>query len=345
MTMLRRKRIGWGALVALLAGLLVWQLATAAGGTPDPTNPATHLSHFAVVLDSGILVLREGLETILVLTVLTASMRGTGNVYRRPLSVGAGVGFAAAVVTWFIAIAVTNAVGAGSLDLQAATGLLAIVVLLVVMNWFFHKIYWTGWISHHNKRRQALVAGSGTSPAQKTLFGLALLGFTSVYREGFEVVLFLQNLRLRYGSGVVLEGVALGLAFVAVIGFLTFGLQRRLPYKRMLVATGIMLGVVLLVMVGESVQELQQAGWIGTTTIPVAVPGWMSLWFSIFPNVETIVAQLIAAVIVVGSYFLAEELKVRRPRGRHDPDGGRAARGRRSRRRALGSTAAPRPSH
>jgi high-affinity iron transporter len=144
---------------------------------------------------------------------------------------------------------------------------------------------------------------------------------------------------------VVLEGVALGLAFVAVIGFLTFGLQRRLPYKRMLVATGIMLGVVLLVMVGESVQELQQAGWIGTTTIPVAVPGWMSLWFSIFPNVETIVAQLIAAVIVVGSYFLAEELKVRRPRGRHDPDGGRAARGRRSRRRALGSTAAPRPSH
>jgi hypothetical protein len=84
MTMLSRRRIGWGALVALLVGLLAWQLASAAGGTPDPTNPATHLSHFAVVLDSGILVLREGLETILVLTVFTASMRGTGIVYRRP---------------------------------------------------------------------------------------------------------------------------------------------------------------------------------------------------------------------------------------------------------------------
>jgi high-affinity iron transporter len=345
MTMLSRKRIGWGALVALLAGLLIWQLATAAGGTPDPTNPATHLSRFAVVLDSGILVLREGLETILVLTVLTASMRGTGSVYRRPLSIGAGVGFAAAVVTWFIAIAVTNAVGAGSLDLQAATGLLAIVILLVVMNWFFHRIYWTGWISHHNKRGQALVAASGSTPAQKTLFGLALLGFTSVYREGFEVVLFLQNLRLRYGSGVVLEGVALGLAFVAVIGYLTFGLQRRLPYKRMLVATGILLGVVLLVMVGESVQELQQAGWIGTTPIPVAVPGWMGLWFSIFPNVQTIVAQVIAAAIVIGSYFLAEELKVRRPRRPRDPAQGLPGRGRRSGRRAPRGTAAPRTSH
>ena len=94
----------------------------------------------------------------------------------------------------------------------------------------------------------------------------------------------------------MLEGVALGLVFVAIIGYATFGLQRRLPYKRMLVATGILLGVVLLVMVGESVQELQQAGWIGTTPISLNIPGWMGLWFSIFPNVETIVAQVVAAV-------------------------------------------------
>jgi high-affinity iron transporter len=71
---------------------------------------------------------------------------------------------------------------------------------------------------------------------------------------------------------------------------------------------------VLLVMVGESVQELQQAGWIGTTSLHVAIPGWMGLWFSIFPNVQTVVAQAAAAAFVIGSYFLAEELKVRRPR-------------------------------
>jgi high-affinity iron transporter len=184
----------------------------------------------------------------------------------------------------------------------------------VVMNWFFHKVYWTGWIASHNRRRKALMGEAGSAGRQRAILGLVLLGFTSVYREGFEVVLFLQNLRLRYGSGVVLEGVLVGLLLVAAIGWLTFGLQSKLPYKKMLVATGVMLGVVLLVMVGESVQELQQAGWIGTTPINVAIPGWMGLWFAIFPNVQTIVAQVVAAVLVVGSYFLAEELRVRRPR-------------------------------
>ncbi|HEY3727595.1 MAG TPA: FTR1 family protein [Solirubrobacteraceae bacterium] len=317
----RLKRVGWWTLGAAAVGLLLWQILSAGGGTPNPSDPSMHLSRLAVVVDSGILVLREGLETILVLAVLTASMRGANSGYRKPLALGAGVALGASVATWFVAIAVTDAVGPGSLKLQAATGLLAIIVLLVVMNWFFHRVYWTGWIAHHNKRRKELIGDAGSVSAQRTLLGLALLGFTSVYREGFEVVLFLQNLRLRYGSGVVLEGVALGLVFVAAIGYATFVLQRRLPYRRMLVATGILLGLVLLVMVGESVQEFQQAGWLGTTPLNITVPGWMGLWFSVFPNVQTIVAQMIAALLVVGSYFLAEELRVRRPRRR----GGRVA--------------------
>ena len=123
-----RKRLCWSSLLLVPAGLLVWQIVTGAGGTPDPTNPSTHLSHLAVVLDSGILVLREGLETILVLAVLTASMRGTNRSYRKPLAAGAGTAFVASIVTWFVAIAITDAVGKGSLDLQAATGLLAIAI-------------------------------------------------------------------------------------------------------------------------------------------------------------------------------------------------------------------------
>jgi high-affinity iron transporter len=284
------KRLGWWALGLAAVAVLVWQLVNSGGGTPDPTDPTEHLSHLAVVLDSGILVLREGLETILVLAVLTAS-------------------------------------------------------LLVVMNWFFHRVYWTGWIAHHNRRRKALIGEAGSVSAQRTLLGLALLGFTSVYREGFEVVLFLQNLRLRYGSTTVLEGVAVGLVFVAAIGYVTFGLQQRLPYRRMLVATGVMLGFVLLVMVGESVQELQQAGWIGTTPIHVAVPAWMGTWFSVFPNVETIVAQVLAAALVIGSYFLAEEVRVRRPRRRGATPAVRpTAPPSRSRLTASGGAAAPRSS-
>lgn len=317
-------RLAWWAGGLALLGLIIWQAIGASGGTPDPTNPSTNLSHGAVILDSGLLVLREGLETVLVLAAVTASFRGGNGGHRKPVAIGAAAALAATVATWFIAIAITSAVGEGSLNLQAATGLLAVAVLLVVMNWFFHKVYWTGWISHHNKRRRNLMSGDGQS-ARRLMLGLAALGFTSVYREGFEVVLFLQNLRLRYGSSVVLEGVMIGLAFTAVVGYITFFAHSKLPYKRMLVITGVLLGIVLLVMVGESVQELQQAGWIGTTPLGITIPGWLGLWFSIFPNVETVVAQALAAIFVIGSYVLAEEIRVKRPRRRGEQPAVRAS--------------------
>ena len=137
-----------------------------------------------------------------------------------------------------------------------------------------------------------------------------------MYREGFEIVLFLQNLRLKAGSTTVLEGVSLGLALTVAVGIATFVLQHRLPYRRMLVATGVLLGFVLLVMVGESVQELQLAGWLPTHSLGVSFPGWLGLWLALFPTVEGVLAQLLAGLLVVGSYFLAEEIRVRRPRRR-----------------------------
>jgi high-affinity iron transporter len=78
----------------------------------------------------------------------------------------------------------------------------------------------------------------------------------------------------------------------------------------MLVFTGFMLGVVLLVMVGEQAQEMQLAHWLPTTTIASLehiIPAWMGLWLSVFPTVETLVAQALAAVIVLGSYFIARK--------------------------------------
>jgi len=77
-----------------------------------------------------------------------------------------------------------------------------------------------------------------------------------------------------------------------------------------------MLVVVLFVMVGEEVSEMQLAGWIGTTSIGVNIPGWAGQWFSLFPNVETIMAQVSAVTIVVGSYLAWHYLRVWRPHRR-----------------------------
>ena len=121
-------------------------------------------------------------------------------------------------------------------------------------------------------------------------------------------MLFLQSYHLRLGGEVVLKGALLGLVLTGMVAVLTFVLQQRLPYRKMLITTGILLGVVLLVMVGEQAQEMQLAHWIPTTPISLlerSIPKWMGLWFAVFPTVETLVAQLIAAVLVIGSYFAA----------------------------------------
>jgi high-affinity iron transporter len=291
--------------IAAVAAVLVLQVLRT-GGLP---NPLSRGDFGARVLDIAVLVFREGLECILVLAAVTANMRGARRAYQRPVAAGATGALAATLVTWFVAVRIIESLSdnVSALNLQAATGLLAIVVLLVVMNWFFHKVYWTGWISMHSRRKQQLMQDS--SPSRLWL-GLALLGFSSVYREGFEVVLFLQSYHLKLGTGPVLTGVGLGFALTLIVGVLTFVAHRRLPYRRMLVLTGVMLGLVMLVMVGEQAQEMQLANWLPTT--PIAglsrlIPDWMGLWFAVFPTAETLAAQAVAAAVVVGSYYLARE--------------------------------------
>src|SRR5437660_3715354 len=200
-------RIGIIVAAACVVVLIIWQGVTA-HGAPDPTQPNT--SPTVAFLDIGVLVFREGLECILVLAAITASMTGKRRAYRRPVATGAGIAFVATLITWLIAVRIVKSLSDNipAPDLQAATGLLAAIVLLVIMNWFFHKIYWGGWIRAHNRRRKTLLENARAAEISQSRlwWGLILLGFTSLYREGFEVVLFLQSYNLRLGGRVVLTG-------------------------------------------------------------------------------------------------------------------------------------------
>jgi high-affinity iron transporter len=313
----REKRVSHGIVVRMgllfaalfVVAIFVWQ-GIAAHGAPDPLQ--AHTTATVASLDIGVLVFREGLECILVLAAVTASMTGARRNYRRPVMSGAAIAFLATLATWFVAVGIMKQLSENvpALHLQAATGLLAVIVLLVIMNWFFHKIYWGGWIRAHNRRRKSLLDTAASN--SRLRWGLILLGFTSLYREGFEVVLFLQSYHLRLGGAVVLKGTLLGLALTGMVALLTFVLQQRLPYRKMLITTGILLGVVLLVMVGEQAQEMQLANWISTTPIPWlanSIPAWMSLWFAVFPTYETMAAQFLAALLVIGSYYAAKRFR------------------------------------
>ena len=112
----------------------------------------------------------------------------------------------------------------------------------------------------------------------------------------------------------MLKGALLGLLLSGMVAVLTFVLQQHLPYRKMLITTGILLGVVLEVMVGEQAQEMQLAHWISRTDIgwlTNVIPAWMGMWFGVFPTYETMVAQLLAAILVVGSYYAATHMQRR----------------------------------
>lgn len=296
-----------------VVSVLVWQ-GVVADGSPNPE--AENMDPAAAMLSIAVLVFREGLECVLVLAAIMAGMTGTNQVYRRPIAGGVGIGMVATVITWFIAVGILSNLGenVSALNLQAATGLLAILVLLVIMNWFFHKVYWGGWIRMHHRHKKQLLEEAAANPGeatQKRLWqGMALLGFASLYREGFEIVLFLQGYNMKLGTAVTLTGAGIGLLLSGAVAVLTFVLEKKLPYRKMLEITGILLGFVLLVMVGEQAQEMQLAKWIPITPIPWLepyLPDWAGLWFAVFPTVETLAGQGFAAMLVIGSFFIAKK--------------------------------------
>ena len=138
-------------------------------------------------------------------------------------------------------------------------------------------------------------------------------------------MLFLQALELNSGLAVVVEGVALGAIAVGAVAFATFKLERKLPYKKMLIVTGVLLTAVLAIMVGKTVRTMQGVGWLPITPVDIELPYWTGIWLGVFPTVETIVAQVASLFFVLGSYWLAERLK-HRPQGRPVPQPASAAR-------------------
>jgi high-affinity iron transporter len=175
-------------------------------------------------------------------------------------------------------------------------------------------VYWSEWIGRFHRQRKRLEKVSKTGFISAQALGLLILGLTSIYREGFETVLFLQSLELSAGAATVLEGTALGLLLTFAVAAAIFIFQQKLPYKKMLVFTGVMIGVVLVVMVGQTARTMQGTGWLPITSLDIDLPYWLGLWFGVFPTVETLLAQVVAALFVIGSYFVAQEVRVKRPR-------------------------------
>jgi len=260
----------------------------------------------AIATNAGIIVFREGLEAVVILASLMSSLKSAEErKYRQPMWIGTILAIVVTALTWLLAHGLLQSLARYGEKLEAVVSVIAIGVLLLIMNWFFHKTYWTSWLTKfHSQKRRLLNQEAGL------WLGLVTLGFTSVYREGFEIVLFLQALVLEGGVGTVLLGVIIALAAVVLVGAIVFRLQKNLPYMKILIITGVMIGAVLLQMVGSTVHIMQVVGWLPIHPIQgAAFSYWLGTWFGVYPTWEGISLQLAALIFVVGSYYLAEGLR------------------------------------
>ena len=263
----------------------------------------------AIAMNAGIIVFREGLEAVVILASLMSSLKSAEErKYRRPMWLGVMAALITTVLTWLLAHGILQSLARYGEKLEAVVSLIAIAMLLLIMNWFFHNMYWTSWLANfHSQKRRLLNKETGL------WLGLIALGFTSVYREGFEVVLFLQALVLEAGPSVVLIGVAVASLAIVLVGMITFRLQKNLPYMKILVVTGVLIGSVLMQMVGSTTHVLQVVGWLPIHVIRgIDFPYWLGTWFGIYPTWEGLGLQLFAVVFVVGSYYLAEGIRRRK---------------------------------
>jgi high-affinity iron transporter len=274
--------------------------------TEAQTELGRNTAPAAIATNAGIIVFREGLEAVVIIASLMSSLKSAEErKYRRPMWVGVIFALVVTALTWLLAHGILQSLARYGEKLEAVVSIIAIAILLLIMNWFFHNTYWTGWLaSFHAKKKRLLTGEAGL------WLGLVTLGFTSVYREGFEIVLFMQALVLEGGVSIVLLGVLVALLGVYLVGLLIFRLQRSLPYMKILIVTGVMIAAVLLQMVGSTTHIMQVVGWLPIHVIQgMYVAYWLGTWFGVYPTWEGVNLQFLSLVFVVGSYYLAEGLR------------------------------------
>lgn len=256
----------------------------------------SHMSTSTGFVSAFVILLREGLEAILLLAAIGSVLIKTGRRDALPyLHAGwiAALGFGG--VTWVVSTYVFTISGAGRELTEGLTALLACVVLLYVGFWLHDKTHTDRWREFIDGRIRTALQG-------RTLWFLSFIAFVAVYREVFETVLFYQALWLQAEPEVhssLWSGIAAAAGSLVVLGWLLLRTSIRLPLKLFFRINAAILFVLAVAFAGHGVAGLQEAGWLSVDL--VSFPSVDLL--GIYPTTETLVAQL-AVVLLVGFIFL-----------------------------------------
>src|SRR5918992_3132680 len=250
------------------------------------------------------IIFREGLESALIIgAILTYLEASRNNRFKKHVYYGIMIAIGATAVTWFIAEFIIDISGASRELIEAIAGVSAVAVLFWVSFWVLNKIETKRWIEFVKaKVWKATTTGS--------IMVFVLLSFFTVYREGFETVLFYQAMLsfAKYMEWYVVAGFALGLGVIIATAIVVRKLGRRLPLKVLFALTMGIGAYMSIAFMGNAIREFQELGYISTTHLIGTVPRLdinLATMTGIHPTLETIIAQIILlAVYVVGSLYI-----------------------------------------
>jgi high-affinity iron transporter len=250
------------------------------------------------------IIFREGLESALIVGAILTYLEASRNErFKKHVYYGIVLAFAATAVTWFIAQYIIQISGASRELIEAIAGVSAVAVLFWVSFWILNKVETKKWIEFVKaKVWKATTTGS--------VMVFVMLSFFTVYREGFETVLFYQAMLsfAKYMEWYVVAGLVLGLAVITAATFVVRKLGRKLPLR---VLFGLTMGIgayMSIAFMGNAVREFQEVGYIPTTHLIGTVPRLdinTATMTGIHPTLETIVAQVILlGVYLAGSLYV-----------------------------------------
>ncbi|MDQ3135966.1 MAG: FTR1 family protein [Gemmatimonadota bacterium] len=300
-----RTRTAGGAATAELDGLrgqLAAGLERAERVLGDRTSP------FNLFVQSFIIMLREGLEAILIVgALMTFLVRMGASHRRRDIHIGVGAAIGASLATAVALETIFVLSPAHREALEGVTMMVATAVLFYVSYWLLSKMEVVKW-NHFVKSKVQDALNSGSALA------LVAAAFLAVYREGFETVLFYKALFVAgdsVGTMPVVGGMLAGAAVLVVVYLAINRFGVRLPLKPFFAVTSAFLYYMAFVFAGQGIAELQEGGLVSTTILQWAprIPA-----LGIYPTVESLGAQgflvLLAAVALLWNFVV----EPRRPR-------------------------------
>jgi len=258
------------------------------------------------------ILFREGVEAVLLIAILLGSLAaGSASNYKRPLALGIGAALLATGVLFVLATLVIDIAPLSRELLEAGTALIAVVVLIGVSFWLLARL-------EHRRRMEFMRARVASAMAAGTSAAFAGLGFTAVFREGFETVLFYQALAL-FAEGLILW-VVLGAIAAAValagVAYAILKLGKQLPLRPMLIAGASVLLLLSIAFVGNAVLSLQEADYLAAT--PVAhprLPVFLAELTGIHPTKQGLIIQgVMLGIYILGALYVFAWQPARRRR-------------------------------